>query len=125
MLGISVEGVRQLYNRGKIGSIRDAQGRHLFARAEVLELARIRGRPKLDRLDGDIAAKCFEMFDMGMELPAIVQATHQSPQMVRTLYAEYCAPLREKKARVLDEHETKDAAAAFVAAATRKGARAK
>jgi len=94
LLGMTRTGVTHLLERGKLQSTRDAKGRHLFSRADVLEYARLRGRPLRERQEGSTAAKVFEFFREGRDLPDIVIETGLSPALVRQLYAEYKEPLR-------------------------------
>lgn len=97
VLGCSRTRVEQLEKEGKIHCLpfdkADGRATHYFARAEVLALARVRGRPNADRVHGTIAAQIFELFRQTVDFPEIVIQTQQSPATVRALYAEYRRPL--------------------------------
>lgn len=89
LLGVSVATVRRMEGT-KLHPTVDQLGRHVFARAEVVELAQGRARTVAKRrTDGRIAAKVFTMFEDGAELPEIVIALEVEPRVVRELYAEW------------------------------------
>jgi excisionase family DNA binding protein len=96
ILGVTRNAVRKLADGGKLNATRDEEGRRLFDRAEVLDLARLRGATRGERLQGSVAAAVFELFEQGLPLPAIVQRTHQSPLVIRALWAEYHRPLGKR-----------------------------
>ena len=49
-----------------------------------------------DEDKGKIAARLFDLFEQGWELPAIVMETGESPTVVRAMFEEYRTPLRRK-----------------------------
>jgi hypothetical protein len=115
VLGCSRTRVQQFEKDGRLAAIVDQSGVHHFARADVLALARARGRTHADRVHGTIAAEVFALFRESVELPEIVMRTHQSPATIRALYEEYRRPLGhqptapvdlaeyERSSRALDE----------------------
>jgi hypothetical protein len=115
VLGCSRTRVQQFEKDGRLCAVVDQSGVHHFARADVLALARARGRTHADRVHGTIAAEVFAMFRESVELPEIVMRTQQSPATIRALYEEYSRPLGhrpeapvdlaeyERSSRALDE----------------------
>lgn len=93
ILGCSRSLTFHLEQQGKLKAVIDRDGVHLFLRTDVLELARLRGRPHADKIAGTIAAEIFRLFREGTELPEIVMMTQQSPATVRALYNEFRRPL--------------------------------
>ena len=93
VLGCSRTRVQQFEKDGRLTAVVDQNGVHHFARADVLVLARARGRTNADRVYGTIAAEVFSLFRESVDLPEIVMRTQQSPSTIRALYEEYSRPL--------------------------------
>jgi hypothetical protein len=93
VLGCSRTRVQQFEKDGRLTALVDQNGVHHFARADVLALARSRGRAHADRVHGTIAAEVFSLFRESVDLPEIVMRTQQSPATIRALYEEYRRPL--------------------------------
>jgi hypothetical protein len=112
ILGCSRALTFKLEARGKLRAVVDAKRVHHFARVDVLELARTRGRPFTDRVEASVAAECFRLFRLGLALPEIVMQTKQTPATVRALFAEYKTPLEgvvpEPDLRDYDERGKRD-----------------
>ena len=89
ILGVTPSGVQRMQERGKLRSVRDPEGRDLFARVDVFELARLRRLPSHRCFDDAVAAQVFEMFRAGWDLPEIVIETGESPRTIRALHEEY------------------------------------
>lgn len=104
ILGCSRALTYKYEQKGKLRAVIDAKGVHHFARSDVIELARARGRPFADRVEASVAAECFRLFRMHVELPEVVMQTKQTPATVRALYLEYKTPL-EEPAPVVDLSE--------------------
>ncbi len=114
-LGCSRRRIHQLQAEGRIHSVLDAQGWHVFSRAEVIAFAERRGRTHADKTHGTVAAEVFRLFREGVELPEVVMQTKQAPATVRALWEEYRRPLEvpaalpdlsdyEERARLDGEH---------------------
>jgi hypothetical protein len=115
ILGLSRAGTRKAESAGKLSATIDDRGRHLFLRTEVLELARIRGKTWREKDSGKTAARLFDLFEQGWELPAIVMETGESPTIVRALYEEYRQPLRRSPTSALANGDAGDAIRAAAA----------
>jgi hypothetical protein len=89
ILGVTPTGIRRMQEMGKLRSVRDHEGRDVFARVDVFELERLRRLPRHRCFDDAVAAQVFEMFRAGWDLPEIVIETGESPRMIRELYEEY------------------------------------
>jgi hypothetical protein len=112
MLGCSKALTIKLERRGKLRAVIDAKGVHHFARVDVIELARTRGRPFAERVEASVQAECFKLFRLGLELPEVVMQTKQTSATVRALYLEYKTPLEglvgEPDLRDYDERGRRD-----------------
>jgi hypothetical protein len=89
ILGVTPSGVQRMQERGKLRSVRDLEGRDLFARVDVFELARLRRLASHRCVDAAVAAQVFEMFRAGWDLPEIVIETGESPRTIRALHEDY------------------------------------
>ena len=104
LLACSVSLVVWFERHGRLKARRDDRGVVTYARSEVAELARkraARGTPtrRGDRdvlresVNGELAAKAFELFALNRSLVEVVSATHLPPERVRALYEEFQTPL--------------------------------
>ena len=117
LLSRSVALVRKMEKKGVLHPVIDADGVHRFARSEVLRVAKkIGARSCAIVVDGETAARAFELFFSGASLHEVVIKTRLRPEQVRDLYDEYSVPLGmrptpppdlsdyDKRARALESH---------------------
>jgi MerR HTH family regulatory protein len=96
LLGCSRALLRKYERKGRLHPVRDARGDRLYARAEVLRLCE--QRSSIAHVEGQVAARVFDLFNRGTPLPDIVIETGLPPRTVRALFREYTTPLRAPRA---------------------------
>jgi rhamnose utilization protein RhaD (predicted bifunctional aldolase and dehydrogenase) len=112
MTGYSRARVQQLRKAGRLKSVIDTKGVHLYELGDVKKIA-MRRHVSADRVHSAVAVQVFELFQAGMLLPDIVIRTGQSPTTIRELWEEYKRPLEgettaERAARLMREQAEHD-----------------
>lgn len=100
-IGISASRLKAITHAGQIAVHYDHTGVRKYRRTDVNNLIERRANsidPRVKRaggtmVPGDIAAVCFECFELGWNLSAIVQHTKLAPTTVRALHLEWSTPL--------------------------------
>jgi len=97
-LGMTVSGIRGLEARGVLkpewtGRQHVFSEEQLVAAEKTIVRERTRGLPSGEAANGETAARVFEAFRRGADLPEIVMAEKISPAAVRELWREFNTPL--------------------------------
>jgi hypothetical protein len=108
-LRVSIATVRRMEGR-ELHPQKNDKGVWTFDASEVMRLAesRVTKRKIRKNDEGEIAARVFELFESGCELPEIVYTLRQPPRVIRDLYSEWLVGLRNgEKRRQREQMEAK------------------
>jgi hypothetical protein len=99
-LRVSIATVRRMEGR-ELHPQKNDKGVWTFDASEVMRLAesRVTTRKIRKNDEGEIAARVFELFDSGCDLPEIVYTLRQPPRVIRDLYSEWLVSLQNGEKR--------------------------